>query len=176
MPELIAGAQFEELFRSYRYTAWRLETRSYYGKADEEQPFQEWLAGRDPGLDWFTPWLQMIQEETARGKHMARVRLMNDPPSDYQRWELWGTPYNLGVGEDIRYLPRNHPVVSELPDHDFWIFDCRTVAPLHFDEEGRFLGVTLSEDPTTVLTAVQARDAAWHHALTYTRYLASRAV
>lgn len=175
MPEIISGADFDDLFRGYRHTAWRLETRSFYGKLDEDQPFQNWLAGKDPGLDWFTPWLRMVRAETATGKRMERVRLIDDPPSDYLRWELWGTPYNLGAGEDIRYLPREHPIVAELPDFDFWVFDSTIVARLEFDGD-QFLGVTLSEEPDQVLAALRARDAAWHHALTFTEYMASTAV
>ncbi|WP_017608644.1 DUF6879 family protein [Nocardiopsis xinjiangensis] len=175
MPEIVSGGDFTDLFRRYRYTAWRLETRTHYGKADEDQPFQEWLSGKDPDMEWFRPWLQMMREELGTGKRMERVRLIDDPPSDYLRWELWGTPYNLGVGEDIRYLPRTHPIVAELPDHDFWVFDSRTVARLEFEDD-RFLGATLTEDPGQVLTALQARDAAWHHALTFTEYMATRAL
>lgn len=174
MAPILSGEDFTGLFRHYRHTAWRLETRSHYGKLNEDQPFQDWLAGKDPGLEWFKPWLRMMRAELATGKRMERVRLIDDPPSDYLRWELWGTPYNLGVGEDIRYLPREHPIVDELPDHDFWVFDSRTVARLEFDGD-RFLGASLSEDPGYVLTALQARDAAWHHALTFTEYMATRA-
>ncbi len=126
-------------------------------------------------MEWFRPWLQMMREELSIGKRMERVRLIDDPPSDYLRWELWGTPYNLGVGEDIRYLPRTHPIVAELPGHDFWVFDSRTVARLEFEED-RFLGATLTEDAEEVLAAVRARDAAWHHALTFPEYMASRAL
>lgn len=175
MSEIISGADFNALFRKYRHTAWRLETRTHYGKLNEDRPFQQWLAGEDPGLDWFRPWLSMMREELATGKRMERVRLIDDPPSDYLRWELWGTPYNLGVGEDIRYLPREHPIVEELPDFDFWVFDSTTVARLEFDGD-RFLGATLTEEPELVLAALRARDAAWHHALTFTEYMASKAV
>lgn len=174
MAELIEpGPDFEVLFRRYRYTAWRLETRTSYGVADEDAPYQRWLVGRDPGIDWFRPWLDMVRGETAKGKRMERVRLIDDPPSDYLRWELWGTPYNAAVGEDIRYLPRDHPVVAELPETDFWLFDSATRADLAFDGD-RFLGVALSEEPAEVARAAQARDAAWHHALTYTEYMATR--
>ncbi|MFW5420978.1 hypothetical protein J0910_30630 [Nocardiopsis sp. CNT-189] len=168
------GPDFDELFRSYRFTAWRLETRTSYGVAEEDGPYQEWLAGRDPGIAWFRPWLEMVRDQTGAGKRMERVRLIDDPPSDYLRWELWGTPYNIAAGEDIRYLDRGHPVVAELPEGDFWLFDGAVRADLHFDDDDRFLGVVLTEEPEAVLEAVRARDAAWHHALTFTGYTASR--
>lgn len=175
MPDLVTGEEFDDLFRQYRHTAWRLETRTFYGVLHENEPFQRWLVGDDSDIEWFKPWLKMMRAELATGKRMERVRLIDDPPSDYLRWELWGTPYNLGVGEDIRYLPRTHPIVAELPEHDFWVFDSRMVARLEFDEQGSVLGASLSEDPVQVLAALQARDAAWHHALTFTQYMATRA-
>ncbi|GAB3214038.1 hypothetical protein GCM10027294_50960 [Marinactinospora endophytica] len=77
------------------------------------------------------------------------------------------------MGEDIRYLPREHPVVAELPDEDFWIFDSRLLARFEFDGPD-VIGVHLDDDPRAVVTALAARDAAWHHALTYTEYMATR--
>lgn len=173
MRELLSDDAFDELFQSYRHVAWRLETRTAYGVAEEDVPFQEWLAGKDPGIDWFQPWLRMMRQELATGKRMERVRLIDDPPSDCLKWELWTTPYNLAIGEDIRYLPREHPIAAELPDHDFWVFDSRVVA--HFEFDGpRVLGAWIDDDPASVVSALQARDAAWHHALTYTEYMATR--
>ncbi|GAB3214037.1 hypothetical protein GCM10027294_50950 [Marinactinospora endophytica] len=58
---------FDALFRDYRYTAWRLETRTAYGKVDEDEPYQQWLSGKDPGIGWFEPWLRMMREEWPRG-------------------------------------------------------------------------------------------------------------
>lgn len=125
--------------------------RTHYGKANEDRPFQEWFSGKAPGMEWFKPWLKMMRTELATGKRIKWVRFINDPPSDYLRWELWGSPYNLGVGKDIRYLPRTHPIVAELPDHDLWVL-------------GRRPGVA----------AFQTRDSAWHHALTFTEYMATK--
>jgi len=66
------------------------------------------------------------------------------------------------------------PIVAELPDHDFSIFDSRMVARLE-DEDDRFLGVSPTEEPTQVLTVLQACDAAWHHAPTFPEHMATRA-
>lgn len=90
--EYVSDDEFTDLFRAYRYTAWRLETRSWYGNVGEDKPFQEWLAGKDPGIEWLKPWLTMVREELVKGKRMERVRIVDDPPSDYLRWELRATP------------------------------------------------------------------------------------
>ncbi|MCX4550636.1 MULTISPECIES: DUF6879 family protein [unclassified Streptomyces] len=170
MPELVSGEEFLQLFKDCSHTAFRLEVRSSYGIPDEDEPYRRFLAGKAPGLGWFAPWLDLMRTETGTGKRVARVRVIDDPPSDYLRFELWGTPHNLAAGEDIRYLGRDQAKELELPDYDFWVFDSRTVARLQFGEHDRFLGVVLSEEPTDVLHHVQWREAAWHHAITFADY------
>ena len=175
MPDIISGEDFVDLFRTFQHTAFRLEVRTAYGVPDEDEPYRRFLAGEDPGLDWFQPWLTLMRQETAAGKRVERVRLIDDPPSDYLRFELWGTPYNLDAGEDIRYLDRGNADRLGLPEYDWWLFDSRTLARLVFGENDRFLGVTLHDDPAEVLRHAQWRDAAWHHAVTYARYQQERA-
>ncbi|MFD4630573.1 DUF6879 family protein [Streptomyces sp. NPDC058284] len=73
-------------------------------------------------------------------------------------------PSNVAAGEDIRHLTRSRAQELRLPSCDFWLFDSRLVARFAFDEDDTALGVYVTEDPTEVLAACQARDAAWHHA------------
>lgn len=171
MSELVSGEAFLQLFRDTERTAYRLEVRTSYGIPEEDEPYRRFLAGDDPGLDWFEPWLNLMREEIGKGKRVERVRLVDDPPSDYLRFELWGTPYNLAAGEDIRYLQRGKPAGGiVLPAYDYWLFDSQTVARLQFGDHDHFLGVTLSDDPADVLRHVQWRDAAWQHAITFEDY------
>ncbi|MFE7243768.1 DUF6879 family protein [Streptomyces sp. NPDC057565] len=170
MPELVSGQAFLQLFRDFRHVAFRLEVRTSYGIPDEDEPYRRFLAGDDPGLDWFAPWLDLMREETGTGKRVERVRVIDSPPSDYLRFELWGTPNNLAAGEDIRYLARDQAEAAGLPNYDYWLFDARTVARLRFDDHDRFLGVFLYDDPEDVLRHVQWREAAWHHAITFEDY------
>lgn len=170
MPELVSGPAFLRLFEDFAHAAFRLEVRTSYGIPEEDEPYRQFLAGEDPGLEWFAPWLDLMRAETGRGKRVERVRVIDAPPSDYLRFELWGTPYNLDAGEDIRYLGRDQAAALDLPGYDFWVFDAGTVARLQFGEHDRFLGVHLSDDPADVLRHVQWREAAWHHAVTFEEY------
>lgn len=170
MPELVSGEDFLRLFHDAEHTAYRLEVRSSYGIPEEDEPYRRFLEGEDPGLDWFEPWLNLMREETGKGKRVERVRVIDEPPSDYLRFELWGTPYNLAAGEDIRYLARPQAEHLALPDYDYWLFDSRIVARLQFGEHDRFLGVHLSDEPADVLAHVQWQGAAWHHAITFDTY------
>lgn len=74
-------------------------------------------------------------------------------------------PSNVAAGEDIRNLRRADAVRLGLPDWDFWLFDSRVLVRFVFDEDDTTVGVAISEDPTEVLAACQARDKAWHHAI-----------
>ncbi|WP_262063044.1 DUF6879 family protein [Streptomyces sp. STR69] len=170
MPDLVTGEAFLQLFRDFQAAAFRLEVRTSYGIPEEDEPYRRFLVGEDPGLDWFEPWLRLMREETAKGKRVERVRVVDEPPSDYLRFELWGTPQNLAAGEDIRYLARSLVANLGLPLYDFWLFDNRTVALLKFGENDRFLGVALSDDPAEIQRHTSYRDAAWRSAVTFEEY------
>lgn len=172
---IISGDAFTDLFRDFDHTAFRLEVRTAYGVANEDAAYAQFLAGQEPDTAWFGPWLDLMREQTGQGKRVERVRVIDDPPSDYLRFELWGTPYNNAAGEDIRYLDRDVANRLALPGYDFWLFDSSLLARLQFDGD-RFLGVTLDEDPAAAVAHGYHRDAAWHHAETYDAYTARTAV
>ncbi|ASW55933.1 DUF6879 family protein [Plantactinospora sp. KBS50] len=162
MPNIITDPDaFDSLFADFDHTAFKLEVRRSYGVTSEDLPYQQFLRGEDPGIEWLRPWLDTMRAQTSLGKRVERVRVVDDPPSDYLRFEMSVTPYNLEAGEDIRFLLRTDAGRLDLPDHDFWLFDSRLVAFLHFADDDRFLGFTTSEDPTTVSQHCRWRDAAW---------------
>ncbi|PSL08160.1 hypothetical protein CLV30_101127 [Haloactinopolyspora alba] len=170
MAGLITGDAFTDLFREFAHTAYRLEVRRAYDtEADDTLP--RFLAGEEPDLPWFQPWLDLMVEQTGQGKRVERVRVVDDPPSDYLRFEMWLNPHNQAAGEDIRYLHRHTAAQLGLPGYDYWLFDSRILAKLEFDDDGdRFLGVTLDDTPTEVVTHNYWRDAAWHYAETFDTY------
>ncbi|WP_333740731.1 DUF6879 family protein [Streptomyces sp. IBSBF 2806] len=106
-----------------------------------------------------------MAEQRAVGKRFERVRLVDTPPTEGQRFLLASAPGNVAAGEEIRNLTRAQADQLRLPDYDFWLFDSRTVARFAFDEDDTTLGVYVTDDPADVLAACQARDAAWHHAV-----------
>jgi hypothetical protein len=176
LADLINGDGFIDLFRRFEHTAYRLEVRRAYD-SEADDTFLRWLAGETPDLHWFQPWLDLMAEQTERGKRVERVRVVDDPPSDYLRFEVWLNPYNKAAGEDIRYLNRGVAERLVLPSYDYWLFDSRLLARLHFDDQGdRFLGVVLSETPSELVAHNYWRDAAWHHAETFESYSSRMAV
>lgn len=164
---------FEHLMASFRRTAFKLEVRRSYGIASEDAAFQDFRNGREPGIDWLSDWLDSARRHTAAGKRIERVRVVDDPPSDFLRFELTITPHNLAAGEDIRYLSRDKAAQLSLPHQDFWIFDEATVLVVHFAGDDTFTGVESIKESSVVRRYLAAREAAWQHALPYASYLSS---
>ncbi|WP_369388879.1 DUF6879 family protein [Streptomyces sp. CG1] len=163
-PQLQAFSSIAHLFREFRHTAWRLETRRGYASDRRSPKWARWQAGEDIANE-ASVWLENVAEQTAAGKRFERVRLVDAPPTEGQRFLLASAPGNVAAGEDIRNLTRTQAEDVRLPDYDFWLFDSKIVARFAFDEDGTTLGVYVTEDPAEALAACQARDAAWHHAL-----------
>jgi len=116
--------------------------------------------------EWDGWWLPNVRKATAEGRRFERVRVVNIPPSDYTRFGLWAARQTVGAGEDIRYLLRPTADAVGLPNHDYWLFDSRTLVRMHFDgTDDRLLSIEIVEDdPAQIVQHTYWRDAAWHHA------------
>lgn len=161
MPELVPFADITGLFTTFERTAWRLETRRRYAVDIGTPKWELWQAGGDLGYNPAHPWHANVRAQTEAGKRFERVRIVDSPPTEGQRFLLASSRGNTEAGEDIRNLPRADADRLGLPDEDFWLFDARIVVRLVFDEDDNTLGVEVSEDPQDVAEAVRLRDAAW---------------
>jgi hypothetical protein len=108
-------------------------------------------------------WLRMIQEATAEGRRFARVRVVDLPMSDWNRYSYALAAHNIKAGEEIRYIGRDD--APDLPGHDYWLFDSSKLVVMRFDETDRFIGGESIEDPAEIVQANYWRDAAWHKAV-----------
>lgn len=165
MLDIIPFNEVAHLFKDFQHTAWRLETRRGYASDRKSAKWQLWRDGADITSGPDNDWRLNVRSQTARGKRFERVRLIDDPPTDGQRFLMASGLSNVAAGEDIRNMYRKDAQRLGLPDFDFWLFDSRVLARFHFDDEDTTLGVEVIEDAGTVLAACQARDAAWHHAI-----------
>jgi len=140
-----------------------LETRDTYDAPYENESLRKFLADEPDDLPWIQSWLTMLRDATAEGCRFARVRVVTMPLTDYSRFGVWCAQFTNSAGEDIRYLPRDQ--AHELPDHDYWLFDSRKLVKMHFDQQDRFLGGEVIDDPAVILQHNYWRDAAWHRAV-----------
>jgi hypothetical protein len=166
MATSLSEEEFLTWVRSFRHSAFRLETRREYTMTYERADYERFCAGSPvppSELDWWRPWLDRVAQYTAEGKTVGRVRLVDTPPTDYQRWLIWSTSWHTAVGEDIRYLPRATALEIDLPMQDWWLLDDAYVIIMDFTGDGGIAGKSLIIDPATVANYHRWRDLARHH-------------
>lgn len=173
MSELLTGAAFLSLFAGFSRTAQRLETRDNY--AGDQALFEQWLRGEldEPELAAkVAAWLDRVRVTAVAGGLYERVRVVAEPPTDYQRFALATAKASTAAGEDIRYLDRGLATVQGLPAHDFWLFDGERLALLYFTADDRMLGAQVIAEAAVVAQHGRWFDDAFALATPYADYLA----
>lgn len=167
MRQRLTVAEFGALFFEVKDNAFRLEVQPYYSVPEEEEPVRRYLAGQpllppdDPG---YVGWLDFLRERTGAGIRIERVRVQDEPPTDYQRWERWAGRWNIAAGEVIRYMTPADAARAELPlPYDWWLFDSRRLFIMEFDPNQTLLGGELLDDPAVVVQHCAWRDLAVHY-------------
>lgn len=158
----------DDLLSLFTRSAFRLETQPTYAMTYEADDFAKFLAGSPvppPDVGWWRPWLDQMAALTRAGKRIGRVRIVDDPPSDYTRWELWAAPWHAQAGEQISYLLRARAAEVGLPlDADWWLLDDERVLILRYTDAGEMTGRELVTDPAVVAQHRKWRDLAVRHA------------
>lgn len=170
VPDIVDRDTFRRLFETFEHTAWRLETRRGYASDREDPDFRAFIETGSATWDPEEPWFVNIRRQTAAGKAVGRVRIVDNPPTQEQLFLLDYARYNASVGEDMRYLWRED--AAGLPAEDFWIFDSRIVAVLNFDDADNLIDIELITEPAQVVRYSVARDAAMHRAVPYEQFAA----
>ena len=168
---------FGRLFTQFEHTAWRLETRRRYASDEATDTYAQFIRGES--VDWDetdSEWCANRREQTALGKRIERVRIVDNPPTTGQLYLLDNARRNSSVGERIMNLRRAEADRLNLPAEDFWLFDSRMVALLVFDDADDLTGVELITEPAEVVRYCMVRDAAMHHAVPYEEFAAGLAV
>ena len=169
------ASSFQQFFLDFRISARRLEPRSRYDSPRERERIGVFNAGQETieqRRRFQTSWGEVVRGATARGARFERVRVVSDPPTDYQRFGMYGSQVNTELGEDIRYLPRDRANELDLPDHDFWVFDSEVLLFLHWTADDRSVGHSAVTDPELVTSHERWIDLAWPHATPALDYIA----
>lgn len=160
---------FDALFDTFHHTAYRLETLPVYDVGDEGDEAARIRAIRDglpvPERSVRTdPWLARIARTTTdpvTPKRWQRVRLVEEPLTEYERIELVALVEAQTVGDENFIAPRS--AVGTAPD--MWLFDARTThahaVVMDYDATGRWLGGNL----VTAVQQVEKLETAWERAL-----------
>jgi len=137
----VTSAEFDTLFDSFTSTVFRLETLPLYavGGAEEARlrAFRESLPRPERSVRT-SPWLARIAASTAAGKAWSRVRIVDQPLTEYQRCQLESYRESQAVGEQIGLAARDPAGKVEV---DFWLFDAGTPTThavlMHYHPDGR---------------------------------------
>jgi hypothetical protein len=166
-------------FATFTASAWRLETLPQYLVDVEADRFAAFRAGR-PLPPWpaaSVEWFAGIADQVAAGKRWGRVRVVDQPLSDYTRFELECYADNVQAGEDVRIAERaDHPELADLRE-DFWLFDAEGPRPvvllMRYDAEGHWLGYWRTEDLDVIGECRRRRDIAIAASVPLAAYLAA---
>ncbi|MFY7568105.1 DUF6879 family protein [Streptomyces sp. WI04-05B] len=162
------------MLRSAEQSTVHLELRDTYWVENEETAFADWKRGGrlDPRNReaWWRPWLDLVQEVTAKGVAVRRARIVSEPLSEYSRFLHSFTFTNVAGGEEVRWLPRRQASGLALPGNDFWLFDGRLVQFNVFDGQGRWVHTDETEEPAVTGLCAAAFDAVWELAVPHDEY------
>ncbi|WP_405149380.1 hypothetical protein OG589_14335 [Sphaerisporangium sp. NBC_01403] len=167
---VLAATEFGNVLHDFEHTAFRLELQPSYLEAEEAGLLAAFLRG-DPEppttVGGLREWYDRIAQHVKQGKRIERVRVQEEPPTDYQRFERWLDRWNLRAGETMRYMTRQRAhEVGLLPaagTTDWWLLDSSRLIVMHFDDEGHRIHNELVTDPAVVIQACTWRDLAVHH-------------
>ncbi|MBT2899052.1 DUF6879 family protein [Streptomyces sp. McG3] len=169
---IIGLDEFEGLFRTFRHSAWRLEARRRFASDEATDTYRQFI--ETGSVDWSVedPYCELIRSQTAQGRRVERVRIVDQPPTTGQLYLLTNARRNSGLGEDIRNVRRVDADRLQLPAEDFWLFDSRLAAKLRFDDDDHLVDVELITESAEVARYSVIRDAAWRHAVPYEEFAA----
>ncbi|MFI6577588.1 DUF6879 family protein [Nocardiopsis sp. NPDC050513] len=174
MSVFLSEEEFVQQFHDFERTAWKLEVRDRYNVDGENEDVERFLRTGDPGRTddhaATSPWHRDVTRGRKQGKVWQRVRVVSEPLSGYIAWEHAVTRFNVEAGEDIRWLPRHHPSVDDLPQLDFWLFDGRWSCVLHFDDDDAPRRLERIDDPAVIGRHRQWWETAWRHAIPHHEY------
>jgi Family of unknown function (DUF6879) len=169
----LADPAFGQLFTNVRRAWFRLETLQRYDVPYEHDDLARFLRG-EPIEATAGPWQAMSREHVAAGRELARVHVIEEPLSDYVRYELHAYAPNLDAGEDVRLIPVRHGAwPTGLPQHDYWLFDDERLWLMDYDPAAAFQAARLVDDPPTVERHREWRDAALATSISLVDYAAA---
>ncbi|URM95448.1 hypothetical protein LUW76_14575 [Actinomadura madurae] len=172
----LADKEFNSLFSDFEYTAYRLESLQSYDVSYEKEEFGLFLAGQERGeFPGIADWIEgSVRPADKAGKRMHRVHVVEEPLSDYVRFECaWSYEHTVPAGEDVRIIPvRQGEWPEGLPHYDYWLFDSCRLVTMHYEEDGAFAAAEIVDDPAKIVQANYWRDLAVSRAVPYQEFAA----
>ena len=166
----VTDPKFRQLFTNVRRSWFRLETLQHYDAISERDSFAAFRRGEPidttPG-----PWQEMIRLHVAEGRQLTRVHVIEEPLSDYLRFELEVYAPSVDAGEDVRLIPTPSGTWPKgVPRHDYWLFDDQRLWLMDYDANDAFQAARLNDEPAVIEQHRQWRDTALAQSIPLTDY------
>lgn len=166
--EVPGDSDIQQLWDSFEHTAFRLEAQPSYAVPEEQESLAEFRSGGPmtphTEIGYFEAWLDQVRGLVQDGRRVRRVRILDAPPSEYQRWELWSDHWYRDVGEEITYLDRELATSLGIPSEDWWLFDDTAVVLLRQDADRTLSRWEFETEPERVAPYVAWRELALRRA------------
>jgi hypothetical protein len=105
---------------------------------------------------------------------------VDEPLSEYVRFEMVTYRESAQAGENIRITDRRADPALAALQADFWLFDAETDRPfaalMRYDADGHYVDAAVTTDRATVAECKAARDLALNHSVPLTAYLADKEI
>ncbi|MEU6241382.1 DUF6879 family protein [Streptomyces sp. NPDC047024] len=174
-PRILDPETFAGMFQNFQHSAWHLEMRGGYAVDRAENTYAQFVRGETPTWDMHSLWARTITAKTRDGAAVGRVRIVDNPPTEGQRYLLAHAEHNDALGEDVRNMWREDAERVNLPNEDFWIFDSHIVVLCVFDDDDNLTGAELITEPARVNQYNRLRDVAQHYATPFRKFVAELA-
>jgi hypothetical protein len=175
----VTPEQFDALFDTFCSTVFRLERLPVYavGGAEAERlaAFREGRPRPERSVRT-SPWLARIAASTAAGKAWQRIRIVDTPLTEYQRYQLESYRESQACGEEILLADRAQ--VDDL-GVDLWLFDAGTPTAhavlMRYTRGGRFERFDPIHDPDHLEEFQMWQRRTWARAVPLNTFLAQAA-
>ncbi len=170
----LEDAEFNRFFAEFRFTAYRLESLQCYDVSYEKAEFDLFLGGKQRGeFPGIAQWIDgTVRPARDSGKLLHRVHVVEEPLSDYVRFECaWAYAHTVPAGEDVRLIPVPPGEWPEgLPHYDYWLFDSSILITMNYKEDGLFEAAEIVDDPERIVQANFWRDMAVSQSIPFTAF------
>ena len=157
------GANLTEQLGSITRSGFRLEGRQVYDVSAEVESIQAWRDGKPrPERSVRTnSYLQQVARQVLEGADRCRVRVVEQPLSEYTRYQLQGYVETQAAGERVLLVDRELVDEGDL-ELDYWLLDAGSghtrAVLMHYDEQGHIIDRELVTDRERLLELAQRRE------------------
>jgi len=167
---LLTAEEFLPEVLSFGHSAFRAEKQLVYLEDEGVEHYLRWQADdvQPPTtVPELAVWFDAVRAHTNDGQRIGRLRIHTDPPTTYQRYLQWMSPWNTAAGEHVYYLNRaaaERVGLLDDPTTDWWLLDAGTdnarLIVTTFDDDGRRIRDELVTDPMAIRRAEAWRERA----------------